>query len=266
MKKTAGVLAVLMTACGPSVGGRVSGYALDVNEALFSTVTDSRGATVGAVLVLSDQRGVCAQLAAPKAPPNAMFTMFALTRRADQTPLSPDVGEYVVGATTAASASASGVFIRTDGNGTNSIPAANRGATSGLVRVTELSLDRGVMGVQIDAKFGVQADAIGGGLRADRCIIDSMALMRGFLFTGDGTLPGGGGGGGTVYQSPECADMLACYAAFNAGSTSSLIDSYGASGTCWRSTAAAASACTDACRQTLTSLRSSPGAPSACFR
>jgi hypothetical protein len=109
----------------------------------------------------------------------------------------------------------------------------------------------------------VQSDPVAGGLRADRCIIDSGALLRGFLFAGEGS---GGGGGGTVYQSPECADMLACYAAINGTGTASLTDAYGSSGSCWRSTAATADACTSACRQALQSLRSSAGAPSACFR
>ncbi len=259
MKKTALAVAVLLVACGPSVNGRVSGYALDVNEALFSTVTDGKGANIGAVLVLSDQKGVCAQLTATKAPANAQFTLFMLTRQADGKPLSPDIGEYVVGAAPGSAASAAGMFMRTDGNGTNAIPAANRGALSGLVRVTDFSLDKGVMGVQLDAKFGAQSDVVSGALRADRCIIDSASLMRGFLLSGEVSHPSG-----SVSQSPECADFVACYAAF--GGTTSLADTYGPNGSCWKSSVATADSCTSACRSSLTSLRNTPSAPATCWQ
>ncbi|MBL8950573.1 MAG: hypothetical protein JNK82_07350 [Myxococcaceae bacterium] len=259
MTKTAWVLAVGLSACGPQVSGRVSGYELDVNEALFATVDDGKGAMVGAVVVLTDQVGTCASLLGTKAPPNAMYTTFTLTRQADGKLLSPDVGDYVLGATTTAAAAATGVFIRTDGNGTNAIPSANRGALSGLVRVTGLSLDRGTMNLSVDAKFGVQGDAIAGSLRASRCIIDTPSLTRGFLFAGG---PGPQGAG--VSQSADCADFVACYTATQ--TSPSNIDAYRSNGSCWSSGQATADACTSACRTALTSLRASPYAPAVCLQ
>jgi len=65
-----------------------------------------------------------------------------------------------------------------------------------------------------------------------------------------------GCGGGGVSQAVECKDYLACNMALG-NSNSSLDASYGASGTCWSTTQAAADSCKAACVSADSSLKSS---------
>ena len=61
--------------------------------------------------------------------------------------------------------------------------------------------------------------------------------------------------GGGASQSTECKDYIACYV--KTGGTASTLDStYGAMGTCWTTTTAAATACTDACKSATAALKS----------
>lgn len=259
------VAVMLLVGCGPAWSGKVSGYTLQVNEALYATLDDDKGAAVGAVVVLGDQTGLCALLAATKAPPSATIAAFTLTRQADGKLLSPDVGDYIVGASSSASASAAGAFLHTDANGTNSIPSTNRFASSGLLKVTELSNDRGSMSMQFEGKFGAQNDSVSVAVRAQRCIIDRQTLSRGFLATTFGGSSSGPPPSSSVSQSPECADFLACYEATYPGQTASIQSSYGPNGTCWTGSSATADSCTNACRSGLTSLRQSSTA-GACYQ
>ena len=61
--------------------------------------------------------------------------------------------------------------------------------------------------------------------------------------------------GGGASQSTECKDYLVCYV--KTGGTLSTLDStYGAMGTCWTTTTAVATSCTDACKAATTALKS----------
>ncbi len=61
--------------------------------------------------------------------------------------------------------------------------------------------------------------------------------------------------GGGASQSTECKDYVACYEK-TGGTKGSLDSSYGAMGTCWSTTTAAATACTDACKSATAALKS----------
>jgi hypothetical protein len=61
--------------------------------------------------------------------------------------------------------------------------------------------------------------------------------------------------GGGQSQSAECKAYVTCYEA-TGGTKGSLDSSYGAMGTCWSTTTAAATACTDACKSATASLKS----------
>ena len=67
----------------------------------------------------------------------------------------------------------------------------------------------------------------------------------------------GDGGYCTGYsmQSQQCRSYIACYER-TGGAVGSLDSSYGPSGTCWTTSAAAAQACTNACGQALPALKS----------
>ena len=62
-------------------------------------------------------------------------------------------------------------------------------------------------------------------------------------------------GGGTPPQSTECKDYVTCYEA-TGGTKGSLDLSYGEKGSCWSTTTAAATACTDACKSAEAALKS----------
>jgi hypothetical protein len=61
--------------------------------------------------------------------------------------------------------------------------------------------------------------------------------------------------GGGPSQSAECKAYVTCYEA-TGGTKGSLDSSYGAMGTCWTTTTAAADSCTSACKTALASLQS----------
>jgi hypothetical protein len=63
-------------------------------------------------------------------------------------------------------------------------------------------------------------------------------------------------------QSKECKQMIDCANAQQAGSGDTYNTTYGPSGTCWTTSAATATACTDACKAYLASVGAS--APAAC--
>ena len=44
MRKQALGMVMALCACGPTFTGKVSGYSLELNDALFTTLTDSKGA------------------------------------------------------------------------------------------------------------------------------------------------------------------------------------------------------------------------------
>lgn len=247
-------VAVSLAACGPSWSGKVSGYSLEQREALFTPLTDSKGAPTGGLIVLGDTTGLCAQLAATRAPSDATLVAFHFSRQADGKPLSPDTGDYVIGASSQASASAVGVFFKTDANGTSSVPRSNRMASSGLLEVTQLSLSDGTLTGHFDGKFGVQNDAVFVSFRASRCQIDPTTIGRGFLadaFGGVASPPSSSSGAGG--QSAECAQLVAC--ANQMGTGGQYESTYGPNGSCWTS-ASQASSCTQSCTSALQSLRS----------
>jgi len=169
------------TGCGPAFTGTVSGYGLSVKDELFVTLTDSSGAAQGAVLVLADQGDFCATLAATKAPADLSLVAFVLQRTVDGKTLSPDTGDYVVGAQSGASTA--GLFMHTDANGTNELPAANRSAASGRLTVTTFQADQ-AMGGSFNGKFGAQNDEVSFGFNAHNCTIDTQTFVNGFLWTG----------------------------------------------------------------------------------
>ncbi len=187
--------ALTLCACGSPFTGEVSGYGLSVHESLVSVLTDWTGASTGAALVLSDQSDTCALLAAAKAPSNATLAFFEIGRTADNKALSPDTGDYTIGASGASVSSALGEFLHTDANGTDAIPSANAVATSGLLSVTALSTNN--LTARFDGKFGAQDDAVTAEISANLCVISTDTLGRGFLGSGEGQNGTGGGGGGT---------------------------------------------------------------------
>lgn len=65
-------------------------------------------------------------------------------------------------------------------------------------------------------------------------------------------------------QSAECKKYIECANAVQAGSGDALASSYGPSGSCWTTSAAAATACTDACKAALSSLKAATNPPAAC--
>ena len=90
-------------------------------------------------------------------------------------------------------ARADGFFVHTDANGTVAIPLANRTATSGLIKVTKLSLDSS-MSAEVDARFGLQGDSLKGTFTATRCTVDRLAFVNGavgksFTLPADATRP-----------------------------------------------------------------------------
>lgn len=178
--------------CGPGFNGKVSGYSLEVREAVFTSVNVG-GESVGALLVLSDQPNLCAKLAAAKPPPDSSMAIFSLSRSVDGKRLSPDVGDYVVASEAALSgATTTGVFIHTDSNGTNAIPAANAKATSGLLKVTEYEpTGRETLTAHFDGRFGNQNDAMLGTISAKWCAVSTDTLAQGFLGMQPGIAVGG---------------------------------------------------------------------------
>jgi hypothetical protein len=65
-------------------------------------------------------------------------------------------------------------------------------------------------------------------------------------------------------QSAECKKYIECANAVSAGTGDALASTYGPSGTCWTTTAATATACTDACKSALSSLKAATNPPAAC--
>lgn len=65
-------------------------------------------------------------------------------------------------------------------------------------------------------------------------------------------------------QSAECKKYIECANALSAGSGDALNSTYGPQGTCWTTSAAAATACTDACKAALATASSGANAPAAC--
>jgi hypothetical protein len=235
----AALLAV--AACGPGFTGTVSGYSVNVQDELYVPLTDNSGATVGALLMVSDQTQMCSQLAATTAPANATMVMLLIGREANGRPLSPDVGKYTVSASGANASTASGGFLRTDANGTQSIPGTNADITSGLVDVTAYSNTKGMSGT-FDGRFGQQADPVQFQFNAHLCDISTPSLSAGFV----GRAMGTGSTDVPQSQSQACADYVACSYRSGISSYGSLDSTYGAGGTCWAS-ATIAGSCTSAC-------------------
>jgi hypothetical protein len=223
----AGLLAV---GCGPAFQGKVSGYPLNVQETLFATTTDGAGASIGAVLVLSDQRNTCASLAAAKAPADMTVAAFMLTRRADGMPLSPDTGDYTVAEAGTSGASATGVFIHTDANGTNVIPVANRAAVSGVLSISSFTPGSAMSG-HFDGKFGSQDDAVTFAFNAQYCSIDSAAIAAGFLGAGTNVGEGGGGGSCTTLSTSVSSCTQYTGSSYTQASTQSACTSTSSGGT-----------------------------------
>jgi hypothetical protein len=244
-------LILALTACGPSFHGTVSGYPVNVQDELYVPLTDSKGASNGALLIVSDQTSMCSELAAPTAPGNATLVLMVLQRRANGAALSADMGKYTVDASGPNASEAVGGFLRTDANGTQSIPGNNANATSGVVDVTQYSSTDGMAG-SFDGKFGQQLDAVQFQFAAHLCDISMDTLSSGFIGRAAGWGPNQLNTGSP--QTTACADMVACVD--KVGTDTSSYDVYRASGTCWTTTTSAASACDSACRSANSSFQS----------
>ena len=67
-------------------------------------------------------------------------------------------------------------------------------------------------------------------------------------------------------QTAECQKYLECAESLSPGSKEALTPEYGPDGTCWKLTAQAATACSDACAKALSDAGAQVGAPSSCAR
>jgi hypothetical protein len=67
-------------------------------------------------------------------------------------------------------------------------------------------------------------------------------------------------------QAPDCKKYFECAEALSPGSSAYLDPTYGETGTCWTTNAAAADACALACKQALAKALENPNAPEQCRR
>jgi hypothetical protein len=130
LRAGAGVVALALMACGPVWSGKVSGAELTIKDAVFSPLVSRSGEPLGMVVVVGDQADLCALVSSKSKLPSASVATFVLLSRANGKTLAPEVGEFYVGGPTDSGKSASGSFVRTDSNGTLSIPTATAGGGS----------------------------------------------------------------------------------------------------------------------------------------
>lgn len=167
MRAVAGAAAVALMACGPVWSGKVSGAELTIKDAVFSPLVSRSGEPLGLVVVVGDQSDLCALVSSKSKLPSASVATFVLLGRANGKTLAPELGEYYVGGPTDTGKSSSGSFVRTDANGTLSIPTANTRLGSGVVKVTSLT-DTSLV-AQLDVRFGQQNDPVTGSFSARVC-------------------------------------------------------------------------------------------------
>jgi hypothetical protein len=67
-------------------------------------------------------------------------------------------------------------------------------------------------------------------------------------------------------QTAECQKYLECAESLSPGSKEALTPEYGPDGTCWKLTAQAAAACSEACSKALSDAGDQVGAPSTCIK
>jgi hypothetical protein len=198
MKKLLAV--ALLAGCGGGFQGKVSGYGLQVADTFF--LADSSTAA----LVLTDQTDLCAALAAPNPPPNATAMAFSFSRRSDGNLLSPDTGDYTVSTTPGSGNFATGLFLHTDANANNVVPAANSVAVSGVLSVDSFTEGQ-TMGGNFDGRFGAQNDVVTFAFNAHFCSLSPQAFAQGFL-GGGRVAVGASGGSCTIASGGTCLEYL----------------------------------------------------------
>lgn len=172
-------LSMLVGCSKGSMSGTVGGNNLNVADAIFANVNDNSGASVFALLVMSDKPNLCDSLKANRVAKQATSISFAIVRyNSDDKVLAPDIGDYTVieGNAPGAGNFASAGFGHTDANCTNTLSESASTGRSGLIKVTNFKPEtNGNMAGTYDVTFGA-GDHVTGGFNASYCDITTLQV------------------------------------------------------------------------------------------
>jgi hypothetical protein len=166
-----------LVGCAGSADGKVAGHSLAVADAIFGTLKDDNGKTLGLQVIMADKPNLCDKLKANRQPKEAVSLSFLLIRIGDNDVLAPDAVEYTVKSglepyTTKGNNAAAG-FERENSSCESTIDGSAKAGRSGLIKVTNLKAETGgTANATFDVTFG--DGSLKGNFNATFCDLSSL--------------------------------------------------------------------------------------------